>query len=1098
MAHYLTSEIGPGKTAPDFEAHTASGPLRFHHWAKDSWSVLFSHPGTSFPLELLEVARQFVEFDKRRVKVIGVSGNWLDDQRKWKGSQVKYGMRIGMADKSVQIIADDAGEVASLYGMINDEDSSAEPYTAFVIDPKRTIRLALAYPATLRKNVDKILQFIDKYSSTDEINSSFNLDSTGRGKIYTPELTRNHDSSTTLNAASDIFSMSNTVDVTLASIGVYHASSTYQNVRDANATSDYVDSAVKLLDSLSDLGKALPFVAPAFILLKVIVDVEKRARDVDTKCRDLVLRVTFMLSHLPALSNLPSISSSSPQRQVIDQMNSVLKETAALIEAYRNQGVLARRLSLRNKEKFERCAKALAEITKDLMMSLQIHQSVQIDTILQRSVPQDPQDEKAKRFVEQYGAGDEAVVKADKGLLKQFAEELKLSVSVEEEAMETLNANLGDLLREHQAQLERRLDDTIRASLTSKEVDMEQTLICVQCEKEFKQSTNHTQACSFHRAEYDSWSRSYKCCGTAHPCQFNAHRAKHHSDYAYGPFFPYARGITGYTDTTSEWAEVEDFNLESEETQTASISRLLKWKTRGAAPDQPTILIRVGRTYFKEPYYFGTFTKEDLDLQSRVIEITRQTIIFRSEPTDSEYAMAEWVTREDGGITGVRLTAKVATALTPFIRVCLFDTEKMEKSGEVLCISEGGLRSYTPSSGYTLPPGQRVSPELPGIAKRPARKDFKTRTSASLPVVMKEVADTPLRANPRMAATDVDYLHGAVSVFNKHSPGTTNPISISEVRVEWRMVGEQTYKPVKSFSFLDGAQLPLTIDPRETWILNFQAAVPRTEEDSKLEVKWWERAFVARKQPLRLKVTLVDIEEEEASLVLEYVYTPFKMELRKDDDLSFIYIDDPVLFERHALHIKIPDREECVLSVEGKDISVRSLQKAVHHAMKTGESEVDLEIGEKRNTNSPGEWEWKTLALVDTSCRRVYAFKILLSQARGSQGYACLEYLPCPEYGDVMAEKRLVRYAVEKVTMPVLESLIEDEPIWDDEFDDTIPEQAKLQTGPANPTSTISGGVVAAIPEEVTVRLASIDRNLDRIATAFEELLEIMKSKRNT
>ncbi|KAK7032087.1 hypothetical protein VNI00_013457 [Paramarasmius palmivorus] len=244
-------------------------------------------------------------------------------------------------------------------------------------------------------------------------------------------------------------------------IGVYY-------IRDANATSDYVDSAVKLLD---DLGKALPFVATAFILLKVIVDAEKRARD--------------------SLACPCQPSSEPPQRQVIDQMNSVLKETAALVEAYRNQSGLAR-----NKEKFETCAKALAEITKGLMMSLQIHQSVLIDTILQRNVPQDPQDEKAKRFVEKYGAGDQAVVEADKGLLKQSAEELKLSVSVEEEAMETLNANLGDLLRAHQAQLERRLDDTIRASLTSKEVDMEQTLICVQCEKESKQSINYAQAYS--------------------------------------------------------------------------------------------------------------------------------------------------------------------------------------------------------------------------------------------------------------------------------------------------------------------------------------------------------------------------------------------------------------------------------------------------------------------------------------------------------------------------------------------------------------------------------------------------------------------------
>ncbi|EEB98906.1 hypothetical protein MPER_01503, partial [Moniliophthora perniciosa FA553] len=156
-------------------------------------------------------------------------------------------------------VADDAGEVASIYGMINEEDPSAEPHTVFVVDPRRTIRLALAYPATLRKNVDKILQFIEKYSSTEEINmSSFNLDSSGRGKIYTPELTKIQEN-TTLNAAADVFSLGNTVDVTLASIGIYHASSKYQDLKGADATTSYVDNAIKLLDNLSELGKVVNF-----------------------------------------------------------------------------------------------------------------------------------------------------------------------------------------------------------------------------------------------------------------------------------------------------------------------------------------------------------------------------------------------------------------------------------------------------------------------------------------------------------------------------------------------------------------------------------------------------------------------------------------------------------------------------------------------------------------------------------------------------------------------------------------------------------------------------------------------------------------------
>ena len=104
----------------------------------------------------------------------------------------------------------------------------------------------------------------------------------------------------------------------MASIGT--SATTFVNPLVNNPT---IQTALQVLETLSDVGKALPFVAPAFIILKVIIDIERRARDVDAKCTDLIERLTFMLSHLPALEK---VEITPPTRKVIDRMNDALKD----------------------------------------------------------------------------------------------------------------------------------------------------------------------------------------------------------------------------------------------------------------------------------------------------------------------------------------------------------------------------------------------------------------------------------------------------------------------------------------------------------------------------------------------------------------------------------------------------------------------------------------------------------------------------------------------------------------------------------------------------------------------------------------------------
>ncbi len=156
-----------GQIAPDFEAETTQGMIRFHEWLGDSWGVLFSHPKDFTPVcttELGETARLKPEFDRRGVKVIGLSvdpiashGLWEADIKETQGHAVNFPM-----------IADPERKVAALYDMVHPEaDPSITVRTVFVIDPNKKIRLFMVYPPSTGRNFDEILRVIDSLQLTD-------------------------------------------------------------------------------------------------------------------------------------------------------------------------------------------------------------------------------------------------------------------------------------------------------------------------------------------------------------------------------------------------------------------------------------------------------------------------------------------------------------------------------------------------------------------------------------------------------------------------------------------------------------------------------------------------------------------------------------------------------------------------------------------------------------------------------------------------------------------------------------------------------------------------------------------------------------------
>ena len=180
-----------GDTAPDFIADTTHGTISFNQWLGDSWGILFSHPKDFTPVcttELGYVARIKPEFDKRNVKVIGLSVDPVDSHVKWEadiadtqGTAVNFPM-----------IGDPQRTVSDLYGMIHpNANDTLTVRSVYVIGPDKKVKLTITYPASTGRNFDEILRVIDS------------LQLTAKHKVATPANWRHGDDVIIGSAVSD-------------------------------------------------------------------------------------------------------------------------------------------------------------------------------------------------------------------------------------------------------------------------------------------------------------------------------------------------------------------------------------------------------------------------------------------------------------------------------------------------------------------------------------------------------------------------------------------------------------------------------------------------------------------------------------------------------------------------------------------------------------------------------------------------------------------------------------------------------------------------------------------------------------------------------
>ncbi|KAF9154538.1 hypothetical protein BG015_000682 [Linnemannia schmuckeri] len=885
---------------------------------------------------------------------------------------------------------------------------------------------------------------------------------------------------------------------------------------------------VQLAEKLVDIGKTVPFIAPAFVILKVIIDVEQKARDVDIKCNDLLERINFMVSNLTVLERVPAID---PLVAVIERTTETLKRAASLIQAYRKQGKIARRLNMSNGANFDAMASSIATCSQDLMLSLQIQQTGDI-SVLSRSVPSDAQDEEAKKFVQANGGQD--IINNNPALVEEFAKKMHMTMS--NEVMDQMQTNMEDLMEENQIRIEALLQEntsktvaeTIKAMASqAREQEAEQRLSCLQCDKEYRESANGPEACSFHKSI--KIENSFSCCGKASPCMFSNHRSTHHCEYPYTNFFGYVSAILGYVDTIQRWVDISEKNLLTDKEQTASVSKLIRWKSRHDKITKPMMVIHVGRIYYENKYYFHVFDAEAIKAANDKVRATGNSVIFKSTENREEYGLAEWTLDDAGVINGVKLAVKVTTSDSPVISVLPLDIDTVSPSGEVQSISKAGFKVYKPSEPYKFPELRHVGPTLRTTALREVR-EFKPKTK--LPLVIFPEGKMVANTRGQFVRNNADKFQGTLRLFNKSTPTNQDFVTLVSCKAEYRLVGEQEYKDVESLTLGD-VKFPASIAPNQSLDVPFEAIVLRNAAQQALRQNCWNWAMVALHNPVRVRLTFKDIEGEELVYVQEYVHKPSaRIAAKEEKDLLFLYIDDMLDATRSAIRVKEAD-VPFVVDVNSKRFTVDDLNKIVYKAEKSGQTEVDLKCG-----RDAGAYKWDAWALVDLSCRRVYGFKVLLTTGStcDKRTTATLGYAPCPLYstssGDDTEtknflnvddlEERSIQYAVETDVFPEVEPSEPLEVVEDDDVDDekavvaldAVPVTAPVPVSAVAPvvaiaaatttsvaaalgevskaTASLDSAVFAGSMASLEKRLESLDTNVARMATALEKLVTIL------
>ncbi|KAF9959617.1 hypothetical protein BGZ72_009197 [Mortierella alpina] len=758
-----------------------------------------------------------------------------------------------------------------------------------------------------------------------------------------------------------------------------------------------LSNLIQITGKLANVGKTIPFLGPAFVVLKIIIDIEQQARDVDEKCQDLLERISFMLSHMLVLEGVEE--KIEPLMQVLQKVQDTLKEAAALIEAYRKQGKIVRRLKMSNKENFESVVARVTSCSTDLMLSLQIQQTGDL-SLLKRSVPRDLE---AEQFVKERGG--ENVVNSNPVLVEEFAKRMHLAMS--DQVMEQMTSNMQEILHDNQQQIE----TLIRQSSTTNVADMAEAfaiqareheaarrVICVQCDKEYLMDANGPEAY-----------------------------------------------------TVDYWLHEEASDLEQDDgTQIVRVGRMLRWRTWEEPITKPTVVVNVGHVSENLSYFLKTFTVEELEEQRKVVVKTGDRLIFKNAQADAReaFSMAEWILDEESQqLQGIKFTIKVASSEVATVGSVPFDPKMLEmpKDRSVEYFSKVQLNIFAPDKPYEFPETVQLGPTLRVQQLREPRT-FTSKASSTIPLAVITASRMAANSHPQRSNKQEDRFVGLWRGLNTSTLASPKQVILLSAKAEYRLVGDSEYKPVGSFELRNDVKFPLAIEPSKVIDIPFEILIGKPERVLKrIIMPPWNFAHICLRRPMRIRVTFFGLDGKTCTHVQEYVQPTFywSSPSPKDENIGYFFVDDLDLGVRYSVIISSnpsPSRKHnFVVSFRGSEssskLSADDLHRIVYRAERAGVTEVDLKLGEHN-----GAISWTVWALVDLSCRRVYGFKVMLEQGSmfTEKLSATVGYAPCPLYGGDGLETRPIQYAVESSTMPKVQIRDGDEAeaVEDDAFDD--------------------------------------------------------------
>ncbi|CAO3574124.1 unnamed protein product [Mortierella alpina] len=839
---------------------------------------------------------------------------------------------------------------------------------------------------------------------------------------------------------------------------VKSALETATNIIGTESDNAVLSNLIQITGKLADVGKTIPFLGPAFVVLKIIIDIEQQARDVDEKCQDLLERISFMLSHMLVLEGVEE--KIEPLMQVLQKVQDTLKEAAALIEAYRKQGKIVRRLKMSNKENFESVVARVTSCSTDLMLSLQIQQTGDL-SLLKRSVPRDLE---AEQFVRDRGGED--VVNGNPVLVEEFAKRMHLAMS--DQVMEQMTSNMQEILHDNQQQIETLIRQSSTTTVTdmaeafaiqAREHEAARRVICVQCDKEYVVAANGPEACAYHPASGST--HGNRCCGQTSPCRNGYHQPRHHSRYPYAKFFPWAHNILDYTDTVDYWLWQEESDLETDEgTQIVRVGRMLRWRTWEEPITKATLVMNVGHVSEDLCYYLKTFTVEELEEQRKAVISTGERLIFKNAHADETkaFSKAEWILDDASQqFQGIKFTIKVASSEVATVGSVPFDpkTLKMPKDKVVEYSSKVQFDIFAPDKPYEFPATVQLGPTLRVEQLREPRS-FKSKASSAMPLTILTANDMAVNNNPHRSSRKQDRILGLWRGLNTSTLASSQQaIILLSAKAEYRLVGDAEYKAVDSFELRNEAKFPLAIEPSKVIDIPFEIMIGKPERV--LETNngtAWNYGHICIRRPLRIRVTFVDLNGETCTHIQEYVQPKFYWGAapRKKEEVGYFFVDDVDLGTRYTVAISSNPspsiKHAHVVSFRGNESTTKlianDLHRIVYRAERDGVTEVDLKQGYSNAAIS-----WTVWALIDLSCRRVYGFKVMLELGSmfTEKLSATVGYAPCPPYGGDGLETRPIQYAVESVVMPKVHIRDGDEAeaAEDDTFDDEKePEKADV------------------------------------------------------